>query len=145
MKRMVCFHFNKVYQENLNNPAPFMTFAICDSQSTGKRSIMERFMGSVINIAQEGTGSTCCPLDTTCIHDDGCEEAQCDLIGTEFVNGGTGGRKLSLKDVFERIVNHNRRLSNDDRFSTAPLRLIFQSKYVQNMRFMDTPGIIVTK
>lgn len=78
-------------------------------------------MGSVINIAQEGTGSTCCPLDTTCIHDDGCEEAQCDFIGTEFENGGTGGRKLSLKDVFERIVNHNRRLSNDDRFSTAPL------------------------
>ena len=46
---------------------------------------------------------------------------QCDFIGTEFENGGTGGRKLSLKDVFERIVNHNRRLSNDDRFSTAPL------------------------
>ena len=104
MKRMVCFHFNKVYQENLNNPAPFMTFAICGNQSAGKRSIMERFMGSVINIAQEGTGSTCCPLDTTCIHDDGCEEAQCDFIGTEFENGGTGGRKLSLKDIFERIV-----------------------------------------
>ena len=134
---------NKVYQENLNKPAPFMTFVICGNQSTGKSTIMERFMGSVINIVQEGTG-TRCPLDTTCIHDDECEEAQCDLSGTELENGGTG-RNLSLKDVFERIVSHNRRLSNEDRFSTEPLRLIFRSKHVQNMRFVDTPGIIATK
>ena len=134
---------NKVYQENLKKPAPFMTFVICGNQSTGKSTIMERFVGAVINIVQEGTG-TRCPLDTTCIHDDSCTEPQCDLSGVDLKDGGAG-KSLPMKDVFERIMTHNRRLANEDRFSTEPLRLIFRSKNVQNMRFVDTPGIIATK
>ena len=45
---------NKVYQEKLKRPAPFMTFVICGMQSTGKSTIMERFMSAVLNIVQEG-------------------------------------------------------------------------------------------
>jgi GTP1/Obg family GTP-binding protein len=59
---------NKVYQELLGKPAPFMTFIFCGMQSAGKSTIMERFLGAVLNIVQKGTG-TRCPLDTTCIHD----------------------------------------------------------------------------
>jgi tRNA U34 5-carboxymethylaminomethyl modifying GTPase MnmE/TrmE len=64
---------NNVYQDKLKKPAPFMTFVLCGMQSAGKSTIMERFMNEVINIVGEGTG-TRCPLDTTCIHDDKCEE-----------------------------------------------------------------------
>lgn len=46
---------NKVYQEKLKRPAPFMTFVICGMQSAGKSTIMERFMSAVLNIVQEGT------------------------------------------------------------------------------------------
>lgn len=45
---------NKVYQEKLKRPAPFMTFVICGMQSAGKSTIMERFMSAVLNIVQEG-------------------------------------------------------------------------------------------
>lgn len=45
---------NKVYQEMLKRPAPFMTFVICGMQSAGKSTIMERFMSAVLNIVQEG-------------------------------------------------------------------------------------------
>jgi 50S ribosomal subunit-associated GTPase HflX len=59
---------NRIYQEKLKKPAPFMTFVFCGMQSAGKSTVMERFMTAVLNIVQEGTG-TRCPLDTTCIHD----------------------------------------------------------------------------
>ncbi len=59
---------NKVYQETLRRPAPFVSFVICGMQSSGKSTIMERFLNAPLNIVQEGTG-TRCPLDTTCIHD----------------------------------------------------------------------------
>lgn len=45
---------NKVYQDKLSRPAPFMTFVICGMQSAGKSTIMERFMSAVLNIVQEG-------------------------------------------------------------------------------------------
>eukprot|EP00923_Selenidium_pygospionis_P053396 GHVN01092496.1.p1 GENE.GHVN01092496.1~~GHVN01092496.1.p1 ORF type:complete len:876 (-),score=178.78 GHVN01092496.1:187-2814(-) len=134
---------NRIYQEKLDRPAPFMTFVICGMQSAGKSTVMERFMGAVINIVQEGTG-TRCPLDTTCIHDDSSVDPKCDLSGKDLASGSQG-KNLSMKDTFERIVSHNQRLAKEDSFSTQPLRLIFRSKAVQNMRFVDTPGIIVNK
>ena len=48
---------NKVYQEKLKKPAPFMTFVFCGMQSAGKSTIMERFMSAVLNIVMEGTGT----------------------------------------------------------------------------------------
>ena len=74
---------NKIYQENLKKAAPFMTFVFCGMQSSGKSTIMERFMNAVINIVQEGTG-TRCPLDTTCIHDASLNEPLCDLSGEDL-------------------------------------------------------------
>lgn len=53
---------NKVYQDKLNRPAPFMTFVICGMQSAGKSTIMERFMSAVLNIVQEGKTWNWVPL-----------------------------------------------------------------------------------
>lgn len=36
-------------------------------------------------------------------------------------------------------------LGDEDRFSTEPLYLVYRSNTVQNMRFVDTPGIISTQ
>jgi Dynamin family len=132
---------NHVYQEKLKKDAPFMTFMFCGMQSAGKSTIMERFMNAVLNIVQEGTG-TRCPLDTTCIHDASCIEPNCSLYGEELLKPG---ENLKVEDVFERITEHNNRLGSEDRFSTEPLRLIYRANNVQNMRFVDTPGIISTK
>jgi len=134
---------NKVYQDKLKKPAPFMTFVLCGMQSAGKSTIMERFMNEVLNIVGEGTG-TRCPLDTTCIHDDSCEEPLCELTGDEL-DPGAAGNKLSTDQVFATITTHNRSLGEKDSFSTVPLRLIIRSQRVQNMRFVDTPGIISNK
>jgi len=134
---------NKVYQEKLKRPAPFMTFVICGMQSTGKSTIMERFMGSVLNIVQEGTG-TRCPLDTTCIHDESAIEPRCELNGEEL-RTGDGGDKLTMEQVFQSITQHNRQLAAKDTFSTKPLHLVVRSQNVQNLRFVDTPGIISNK
>ncbi len=131
---------NKVYQEKLHRPPPFMTFVICGMQSSGKSTIMERFMNAVLNIVQEGTG-TRCPLDTTCIHDPNLKEPSCDLSGDELSPDMRGG-DLSISDVFEYITSHNKNLADEDRFSTKPLNLIYRANNVQNMRFVDTPGII---
>lgn len=98
-------------------------------------------MNAVLNIVQEGTG-TRCPLDTTCIHDDRRDIPLCSLKGEELVGGGDD---LSVDKVFDRITSHNKKLASEDRFSTTPLRLVFRSKAVQNMRFVDTPGIITNK
>jgi hypothetical protein len=132
---------NHVYQENLKKDAPFMTFMFCGMQSAGKSTIMERFMNAVLNIVQEGTG-TRCPLDTTCIHDEKCIEPECSLHGNDLAQPGSN---LNVQEVFQRITDHNRRLGYEDRFSTEPLRLVYKANNVQNMRFVDTPGIISTK
>ena len=128
---------NKCYEQKLKKDAPFMTFVLCGMQSSGKSTIMERFMNAVFNIVQEGTG-TRCPLDTTCIHDDKLLTPICSLHGEEI----EGGEDLGVDAVFKMITAHNKDLAAQDRFSTKPLRLIFKSKHVQNMRFVDTPGII---
>lgn len=134
---------NKVYQDILKQPAPFMTFVLVGMQSAGKSTINERFMNKPLNIVQEGTG-TRCPLDTTCIHDASCGEPICELSGNELLSEHVGSR-LTANQVFERITAHNRALGAEDRFSTEPLRLVYRSKQVQNMRFVDTPGIISNK
>jgi len=134
---------NKAYQEKLGRPAPFMTFVICGMQSAGKSTIMERFMGAVLNIIQEGTG-TRCPLDTTCIHDESAIEPKCELSGEELESGKEGD-VLTIDQVFKSITEHNKRLAVEDRFSTEALRLVYRSRNVQNMRFVDTPGIISNK
>jgi hypothetical protein len=103
-------------------------------------TIMERFLNAVLNIIQQGTG-TRCPLDTTCIHDDRCIEPKCELSGSEL-DSEKCGKNLKVSEVFQRITEHNRALGREDRFSTESLRLVFRSKSVQNMRFVDTPGII---
>ncbi|KAG7346045.1 dynamin family protein [Nitzschia inconspicua] len=131
---------NKVYEQKLKKDAPFMTFVLCGMQSSGKSTIMERFMNAVLNIVQEGTG-TRCPLDTTCIHDDNMDSPSCDLRGDEIPTG----EDLSVDEVFKRITMHNKKLAEEDRFSTKPLRLVYRSKDVQNMRFVDCPGIISNK
>ena len=132
---------NKVYQEKLKRPAPFMTFVVCGMQSSGKSTIMERFMSAVLNIVQEGTG-TRCPLDTTCIHDNSLKDPTCDFSGEELISGG---ESLSVDDVFKAITTHNKKLADEDRFSTKPLTLVYRANNVQNMRFVDTPGIITTQ
>ena len=134
---------NKVYQELLGRPAPFMTFVFCGMQSAGKSTIMERFLNAVLNIVQEGTG-TRCPLDTTCIHDSSCVEPACELSGDEL-SPGSSGSGLSMNEVFQSITEHNKMLGREDRFSTKPLYLVYRSSTVQNMRFVDTPGIISNK
>lgn len=131
---------NKVYQDLLKRPAPFMTFVFCGMQSAGKSTIMERFLNSVLNIVQQGTG-TRCPLDATCIHDSTCEDAVCELYGEELPEDDRGDH-LTVNEVFERITNHNKMLGAEDSFSTEPLYLTYRSAKVQNMRFVDTPGII---
>jgi hypothetical protein len=92
---------NRVYQEKLKKPAPFMTFVFCGMQSAGKSTVMERFMTAVLNIVQEGTG-TRCPLDTTCIHDDSLEEPRCELWGEELA---VDGKDLTVDEVFKRVMN----------------------------------------
>ena len=134
---------NHVYEDKLKKPAPFMTFMLCGMQSAGKSTIMERFMNAVLNIVQEGTG-TRCPLDTTCIHDESCDEPKCELYGEELA-AGKAGKNLKVQAVFQSITEHNKKMGDEDRFSTEALRLVYRAKNVQNMRFVDTPGIISNK
>lgn len=39
---------NKLYQDKLNKPAPFVTFVICGMQSAGKSTVMERFLNAPV-------------------------------------------------------------------------------------------------
>lgn len=91
----------------------------------------------------KGTG-TRCPLDTTCVHDENLTEPRCELSGDELELDGNG-EGMSVDAVFRAITNHNKRLAGEDRFSTQPLILVFRANNVQNMRFVDTPGIISNK
>jgi hypothetical protein len=134
---------NKVYQETLRRPAPFVSFVICGMQSSGKSTIMERFLNAPLNIVQEGTG-TRCPLDTTCIHDSSLAEPTCELSGEELDPSWTG-TDLTTEEVFAAITDHNKELGNQDKFSTKPLTLVYRASNVQNMRFVDTPGIIANQ
>ena len=129
---------SEVYQKHLDKKAPFMTYVLVGMQSSGKSTIMERFLGSVLNIVQEGTG-TRCPLDITCIHDDDADPPICKLEGDELPEERTGD-DLSVSTVFECITEHNRQLASEDRFSVQPIYLVYRSKIVENIRFVDTPG-----
>jgi GTP1/Obg family GTP-binding protein len=134
---------NKLYQETLGRPAPFVSFVICGMQSSGKSTIMERFLNAPLNIVQEGTG-TRCPLDTTCIHDSSLAQPKCELWGEEL-DPSKAGDDLTTETVFAAITEHNKWLGNEDRFSTKPLNLVYRASNVQNMRFVDTPGIIANE
>ncbi|GAX29312.1 hypothetical protein FisN_16Hh254 [Fistulifera solaris] len=131
---------NRVYQDLLKRPAPFMTFVFCGMQSAGKSTIMERFLNSVLNIVQAGTG-TRCPLDTTCIHDSTKVEPSCELWGEELQDT-FHGKDLPVNEVFKRINAHTMMLGNEDRFSTKPICLVYRANNVQNMRFVDTPDLL---
>ena len=134
---------NKVYQGTLGRPAPFVSFVICGMQSSGKSTIMERFLNAPLNIVQEGTG-TRCPLDTTCIHDSSLTQPRCELDGDEL-DPSWKGTDLTTEEVFAAITEHNQQLGRDDKFSTKALTLVYRANNVQNMRFVDTPGIIANK
>jgi len=133
---------NTLYEDKLKKPAPFMTFVLVGMQSSGKSTFMERLLNAVVNIVQEGTG-TRCPLDVTCINDTSCSEPRADLSGPELDAGG--GEGLAIDSVFELITGHNKKLADEDRFSTESLKLVYRSNDVQNMRFVDTPGIITNQ
>jgi len=132
--------FKKVYQEKLKKPAPFMTFILIGMQSSGKSTIVERFLRRCINIVKEGTG-TRCPLDITCIHDDSKAEPVCELSGNELTKKAVG-KNLSVSDVFKAVTAHNEKLASEDKFSSESVYLIVRSKQVQNMRFVDLPGTL---
>ena len=102
---------NKLYQDQLDRPDPFVSFIIGGMPSSGKSTILKRFLNAPLNIVQEGTG-TSFSFDTP-------------------------------EEVFAAITEHNRDLGEEDVFSTEPLYLVYRSKNVQNMRCVDTPGIIL--
>jgi hypothetical protein len=131
---------NRIYEDVLGCDAPFITFVLCGMQSTGKSTIMERFLNSVLNIVQAGTG-TRCPLDTTCIHDSSKTEPSCELSGKGLAKE-LWGKDLTVQEVFKRINENTAKLVTADSFSTESVRLMFRANNVQNMRFVDTPGII---
>lgn len=65
-------------------------------------------------------------------------------MGKELAEGRRG-TDLTTEQVFEAITEHNRELGDQDKFSTEPLTLIYRASNVQNMRFVDTPGIIANQ
>lgn len=66
-------------------------------------------------------------------------------IRTAELDESFQGDGLSIGEVFTAITEHNRMLAVEDRFSSQSLQLVYRSPNVQNMRFVDTPGIIVNK
>lgn len=137
---------NTLYQERLGKSAPFMTFILLGMQSAGKSTIVERFLKRCINVVREGTG-TRCPLDITCIHDASAEQPMCELSGCKGKDQNTSGQKknLSVEVVFEQVNGHNQALADQKKFSSDSIYLIVRSRHVQNMRFVDLPGIISNK
>ena len=55
------------------------------------------------------------------------------------------GGDFTTEEVFSAITHHNKELGNQDKFSTKPLVLVYRASNVQNMRFVDTPGIIANQ
>eukprot|EP00854_Cymbomonas_tetramitiformis_P000619 gene619-1045_t len=132
-------NIDDLYQNRLGKPAPFMTFILIGMQSSGKSTVVERFLKMCINVVKEGTG-TRCPLDITCIHDADKIAPVCDLSGKELRCGAR--KNLQVQEVFELVTQHNAYLGDEGKFSSEALNLVFRSKAVQNMRFVDLPGII---
>jgi hypothetical protein len=67
----------------------------------------------------------------------------CELSGKELE--GTPLTDLTIEEAFVAITQHNRALANKDTFSSEPLKLVYRANNVQNMCFVDTPGIIANK
>ena len=131
---------NNVYRM-LNKPAPFTTIVFAGMQSTGKSTLVERFLGIPLNVVQDGTG-TRCPLHVTAIHDPNCRTPVCDLRGKELKDGDKSN--LNCKEAFALINKHTEMLSDEQSFSVEPIYLTFRARNVENLRFVDTPGIIST-
>ena len=129
---------NRTYEKLFKKPAPFVTFVMVGFQSTGKTTLVDRFLGHALSTIGDGT-ATRCPLDITVLHDDSADaEPSCDLEGIELEDPG---KNLSVKDVFKRIDNHSKRLELQQKVSKEPLKLVFRSSKVQNMRLVDIPGL----
>eukprot|EP00594_Rhizosolenia_setigera_P012700 CAMPEP_0178970736 /NCGR_PEP_ID=MMETSP0789-20121207/19783_1 /TAXON_ID=3005 /ORGANISM="Rhizosolenia setigera, Strain CCMP 1694" /LENGTH=281 /DNA_ID=CAMNT_0020657425 /DNA_START=717 /DNA_END=1559 /DNA_ORIENTATION=+ len=74
------------------------------------------------------------------------KEPRCELSGTELnLDSSIDSENMTMDQVFKAITEHNKRLADEDRFSTASLNLVYRANNVQNMRFVDTPGIISNK
>ena len=67
----------------------------------------------------------------------------CELSGKELDGSPLTG--LTIEQAFVAITQHNRVLANEDRFSSESLKLVYRANNVQNMCFVDTPGIISNK
>lgn len=67
----------------------------------------------------------------------------CELSGKELENSPLTG--LTIEEAFVVITQHNRALANKDTFSCESLKLVYRANNVQNMCFVDTPGIISNK
>jgi len=138
-----------------------MTFILIGMQSSGKSTIIERFLKRCtltpflphsptalffhagINVVKEGTG-TRCPLDITCIHDDDAVEPKCELFGKKL-SPDSKGTDLTVNEVFSAVTKHNMALGEANTFCSEPIFLVIRSQHVQNMRFVDLPGIISNK
>lgn len=67
----------------------------------------------------------------------------CELSGKELENSPLTG--LTIEEAFIAITQHNRMLAEKDEFSSESLKLVYRANNVQNMCFVDTPGIISNK
>lgn len=133
---------NEVYHDKLKKPPPFMRYILLGLQSTGKSTVVERILKFPMNIVAEGTG-TRCPLYVTCMHDEAADPPECSIEGctAEQVKHHLG-EKVTVNNVFDMVTKHNKMLNG---FSPDALRLTVKSKRVQNMMFVDLPGIITTR
>ena len=131
---------NEVYQEHLKKPPPFARYILLGLQSTGKSTLVERLLKFPMNVVAEGTG-TRCPLYVSCIHDIGSTEPECELTGCSACAAVPG--RITHENVFQRVTIHNRDHVRNG-FTEEPLRLKVRSEKVQNMFFVDLPGIITT-
>eukprot|EP00971_Amphidinium_carterae_P176984 3509357-Amphidinium_carterae.1 len=95
-----------------------------------------------MNVVAEGTG-TRCPLYITCIHTPGLPEPQCELTGCKQC-ADDSEEPLTYCNVFHKVTIHNQKHVKGG-FSATPLRLRVKSQLVQNMMFVDLPGIITAQ
>eukprot|EP01079_Euglenida_sp_SAG-EU17-18_P007253 gene7253-1295_t len=131
---------NEFYAQYLNRPSPFLRYILLGNQSSGKSTMVERILGFPMNSVAEGTG-TRCPLYVTCQHDPAQVVPACFLSGCSTCTGGDEDvLPVPHQEVFTRITKHSRDHVGDG-FTEKPLRLQVVSKNVQNMLFVDLPGI----